>query len=426
MIRALALLLGLFAAIGSAVAEDGRALVVAGRVMLERATPGAFSITAVSAGTEIRRGDLIRTGDDGRVQIRFSDGSIVALQPATVFRIDEYRFERDDRRAFFFLLRGALRTLTGVIGKANHDEYRMKTPTATVGVRGTEYVAEQTVCDPLCAPGPRAGLRVAVTQGRIVLLTNAGEVEVGTGQAASAEGPDAPPHPTERGPVLPPISLSAPTERTTGRTSRAGTAGQNRSTPTVKAQSATMGSDGARGNPGAGTADAFDPPVEGERAPTASGGTSSPAAPATSGSVGSSAGDRDRRAQEVLPAIESSANPDASSEMGALVGTWPRFFANEAGLPAPVSPNEKRNRDGALLPVLEQLAPGTPPGDPADDSHATGPGTGGPGTVPGDPIPGDPIPGDPVPGDPVPSDPVPGDPAPGDPVPGDPAPGDPA
>src|SRR5688572_17693902 len=73
LMRVLVFLLALFAAIQSAAAEDGRALVVTGRVMLERASPGAFSNTAVLAGSEIRRGDLIRTGNDGRVQIRFSD-----------------------------------------------------------------------------------------------------------------------------------------------------------------------------------------------------------------------------------------------------------------------------------------------------------------------------------------------------------------
>lgn len=224
--------LAVFTACAPAIAADGNVLLVDGQVMLERTSPGVFSIAPVSVGAEIRGGDLIRTSSNGRAQIRFRDGSIVSLQPGTALRIDEYRFEPDDRRAFFYLLRGALRTVTGTIGKTNHDEYRMKTPTATVGVRGTEYVAEQTVCDPRCAPGDRAGLRVAVTHGRIIVTNDAGSIEVSTGQAASVDSADAAPKPAEHGPVLPPISQSAPRERPAGaaRTTAASAAAANDAT----------------------------------------------------------------------------------------------------------------------------------------------------------------------------------------------------
>ncbi len=393
-IRALLFVLGLFAAIGPAAAADGRALVVAGRVMLERVAPGAISVTALTAGAEIRSGDLIRTGSDGRTQIRFSDGSIVSLQPGTDFRVDEYRFEQDERRAFFFLMRGALRTLTGAIGKTNHDEYRMKTPTATVGVRGTEYVAEQTVCDPRCAPGPRAGLRVAVTQGRIVLLTNGGEIEVGTGQAAAAESADAPPQPAERGPVLPPISSAQPRERPTGGTtgsatgSAAGgaTGGTSGSTTATRAGAGSAPASGAARQattPAAGGgsatdaigADAFDP-AGGAAAPATKamprGSTTSPPATAPSpsgdatseGDGATTRGGQDRRAPgsgsatggEPAAAAGSSAEPSSTD-------AWPRFVATEAGLPAAwVSPNERRSPDGALLPVVDLLPPGAQPG----------------------------------------------------------------
>lgn len=52
------------AAFAPAWAADGRALVVAGSVVLERT---ATAPSAVIAGTEVERGDLIRTGADGRV-----------------------------------------------------------------------------------------------------------------------------------------------------------------------------------------------------------------------------------------------------------------------------------------------------------------------------------------------------------------------
>src|SRR5690606_40688035 len=64
---------------------------------------------------------------------------------------------------FFSLVRGALRTISGAIGKRQPDDYRMSTPTASIGIRGTEFVVEETVCDPSCHPGQtgRASCREA-------------------------------------------------------------------------------------------------------------------------------------------------------------------------------------------------------------------------------------------------------------------------
>ena len=117
-------------------------------------------------GSLVRTGDTIVTGLDGRAQIRFSDGSLVSLQPRSEFRIDDYQFDMAQQRGFFSLLRGALRTISGAVGKRDPADYRMTTPTATIGIRGTEFLVEETVCTPACHPGRTAGLRVAVSAGR--------------------------------------------------------------------------------------------------------------------------------------------------------------------------------------------------------------------------------------------------------------------
>ena len=257
-IRAALLALLCVATIHAALAADGRALVASGAVALER--PQAAPVP-VAAGTEFERGDLIRTGSDGRVQIRFTDGSIVSLQPGTAFRIDDYRFDATGQRGFFFLVRGALRTITGAIGKRDHDDYRMQTPTATVGVRGTEYVAEQTACDPRCAPGPREGLRVSVTKGRIVIATRGGAVEVGEGESAAANDPDAAPRMIEQGPVLPPIShqrlpdrQAAPTQLASGNGSRTEGAATVTKALTTEGAAAPVAGEPAGATPAAGSA----------------------------------------------------------------------------------------------------------------------------------------------------------------------------
>ncbi len=96
----------------------------------------------------LRRGSLINPGDTihtsrGRAQVRFTDGAYVSLKPASSFRVDEYRYSGKpdgEERGFFSLLRGGLRTITGLIGRVNNKTYRVSTPAATIGIRGTEYV----------------------------------------------------------------------------------------------------------------------------------------------------------------------------------------------------------------------------------------------------------------------------------------------
>ncbi|HPU52289.1 MAG TPA: FecR domain-containing protein, partial [Burkholderiaceae bacterium] len=192
-----------------ALAQDARVIMVSGEVQLVRDGGGTSSRVAVSQGHEVRAGDLVITGVQGHAQLRFSDGAVVSLQPRTEFRIDEYQFDIARQRAFYSLLRGAIRTATGAIGKRNRDDYRLQTPTATVGIRGTLYSAEQTVCDPACLPGPREGLRVAVVEGRIAVRSAVAEIEVGAGQSAVVDSPASTPRLTASAPLLVPPALNS-------------------------------------------------------------------------------------------------------------------------------------------------------------------------------------------------------------------------
>src|SRR5436190_347651 len=95
-------------------------------------------------GAELDNGDTVRTAD-GRAQLRFTDGAYVSLQPQSEFAIRDYRFDgKTDgtERGFFGLLKGAMRTVSGLVGRVNRDQYRVTTPTATIGIRGTGGVIQ--------------------------------------------------------------------------------------------------------------------------------------------------------------------------------------------------------------------------------------------------------------------------------------------
>ncbi|MBE7423963.1 MAG: FecR domain-containing protein [Zoogloeaceae bacterium] len=96
---------------------------------------------SLAKGAEIASGETIDTGS-GRAQVRFSDGAQVSLAPQTQFRIDDYQFSGKadgSEKGFFSLLRGAMRTITGLVGRSNRDNYKVNTTVATIGIRGTEY-----------------------------------------------------------------------------------------------------------------------------------------------------------------------------------------------------------------------------------------------------------------------------------------------
>jgi hypothetical protein len=137
----------LLALISAAFASQAQA--AAGRVEFAigpASIVGADGRTRPAArGTEVDTGDTVRTQQNGRVQVRMADGAYISLQPNTEFGIKDYRFAGKtdgSESAFYSLLKGAMRTVTGLIGRVNRNKYLVSTPTATVGIRGTGGVIQ--------------------------------------------------------------------------------------------------------------------------------------------------------------------------------------------------------------------------------------------------------------------------------------------
>ncbi len=142
---------------------------------------GLFA-SPVKAGAVLLSGDRLRTGSDGRIQFRLRDGSAFSLGPGTDFTIAAFRMEPARERAFFEMARGLVRTVSGLIGKRDQDAWRLTTPTAVMGIRGTEFTVEEGVClGGACSSGERPGLRVSVHEGRVAVSNAGGTVEVPRG-----------------------------------------------------------------------------------------------------------------------------------------------------------------------------------------------------------------------------------------------------
>lgn len=145
------------------------------------AASGEGAVRLLAKGQPVFPGELINTGANSYLNLRFKDGSYILLRPNSRFMIENYTYTGPEvshapapkdvdsasagqtrevpkpaaapalaatptaaapagSRAFFKLLRGGFRAVSGLIGKGSPGDYRVSTPVATIGIRGTDYV----------------------------------------------------------------------------------------------------------------------------------------------------------------------------------------------------------------------------------------------------------------------------------------------
>jgi hypothetical protein len=132
-------------------------------------------------GDPLYEGDSIVTGANGEAHFSMEDGGYIGVRPPTRMRIDRYNAEGGpDDQSVIGLLEGSFRAVTGWIAKLGGKSYLVRTPTATIGVRGTEH-------EPLVIPeGSKVGepgTYERVHVGETVIQTPQGAVNVRPNQA---------------------------------------------------------------------------------------------------------------------------------------------------------------------------------------------------------------------------------------------------
>jgi len=170
-------LVALLAIAGQAMASQITVVTASGDV---KTTPVGGKSTAVVSGSSIEPNSVISTGADGKAVVKFEDGQIVAVTANSSTKIGDYYYNAakpEEGRSSVQFLSGAMRFITGLIGKANPKNVGLTTPQATIGIRGT-------VVD-------FAGNTVTVQNG-VVSITNAAGQSVtltaGNSLAVSANG----------------------------------------------------------------------------------------------------------------------------------------------------------------------------------------------------------------------------------------------
>lgn len=186
------------------------------------------TVRTLAKNDTVFSGDLVNSGAGSYVNLKFADGAFFLLRPETRFQIEQYDYATSaapaaapatpikpaptvanpnpaplvtapqqqtgsgSSRAFFRLVKGGFRSVSGLIGKFNRDDYRVSTPVATIGIRGTRYSAR--LCEGACEDREQIvtklrGVGKSVTPDEIVLITTVddGSIELQSSQGSSVQ-----------------------------------------------------------------------------------------------------------------------------------------------------------------------------------------------------------------------------------------------
>jgi len=121
-------------------ADVGEVKVAKGTAYLER---GAEKLP-VRIGLPVQASDKVVTAADGTVGITFADNSLLSVGPDSVLAIDRYVFDSTTHAGQFdsTLSKGTLAVISGKMVKQSPDAMRIHTPSAIMGVRGTEFIVK--------------------------------------------------------------------------------------------------------------------------------------------------------------------------------------------------------------------------------------------------------------------------------------------
>ena len=95
-------------------------------------------------GTPVLLGSVLRTGQNGSMGVTFKDETVMSFGPDTELSVDEYLYApaQDKLKLGSTLSKGSLNYISGVIAKLKPEAVSVKTPSGTIGIRGTQFVVK--------------------------------------------------------------------------------------------------------------------------------------------------------------------------------------------------------------------------------------------------------------------------------------------
>ncbi|EJM96067.1 FecR domain-containing protein [Herbaspirillum sp. YR522] len=144
----------------------------------------------------ILQGDTLITERETYTRVKFVDNAEIVLRPGSEVSVDKYVYDEkkpESDSVAIGLVKGGLRAVTGLVGKRNHEAVNFNTPTATIGIRGTNFGA--IFCQADCGGIPTAtgvapppGLYVDVSSGAVLVSNQGGQQLFNAGQFGFVPG----------------------------------------------------------------------------------------------------------------------------------------------------------------------------------------------------------------------------------------------
>ena len=187
-----------------------------------RATREDGTSRLLSVKSEIREGDTLKTEKNTFARIKFLDDGEVVLRPETIFKVDSYSSQTDATpehkdNIVLGLVKGGMRSVTGLIGKRSPEAFKVNTATATIGIRGTHFGV--LLCNNDCGNiptvsghAPDNGLYTDTASGKTFVTNAAGTIDVPAGSFSYTPNVYTPPKivpPTQGIQVTMPQSISS-------------------------------------------------------------------------------------------------------------------------------------------------------------------------------------------------------------------------
>lgn len=160
-------LIVLFTLVSTLLANIGEVTALQGKAELSREA----KVLEVSKGFKINIQDLLTTFSHSKAQVILNDDTVITIGPKSEYLFERYQ-DGDDPEVTMRLNRGFFKTVTGKIGKIAPQRFKIKTKAATIGVRGTQFMASVQNDEE----------KIGCIQGVIVVYTKDGEYEIKSGK----------------------------------------------------------------------------------------------------------------------------------------------------------------------------------------------------------------------------------------------------
>jgi hypothetical protein len=108
---------------------------------------------SVKKSFKLEKADILRTSKDGWVKIKLNDNTLITAGKNAELTIRDYLYDKSKKsKVSLGFSKGIFRAISGAIGKVARKNFKVHTPTATIGIRGTEFYVrvsskrEQVLC----------------------------------------------------------------------------------------------------------------------------------------------------------------------------------------------------------------------------------------------------------------------------------------